>query len=123
MNWEFWRWSKSLPGVQISKLTPFYNFLAYVFLSTPPIKTPTVFEWNSIIYLATLYICKANSLVGVITMTPVPCFWVNYNLYKSSMHGIKKANVLPDPVLAAPITSLPFNKYGRVLAWICVILS
>ena len=32
------------------------------------------------------------------------------------MAGIKKAIVLPDPVLAAPMTSLHFNKCGIVLA-------
>jgi hypothetical protein len=35
---------------------------------------------------------------------------VKLYLYNNSIAGIKKANVFPDPVFAAPKTSLPFNK-------------
>lgn len=53
--------------------------------------------------------------MGVIIITPVPFLEVKLALYKSSTAGIKKARVFPDPVLAAPKTSLPFNKWGMVL--------
>ena len=52
--------------------------------------------------------------------TPVPCLGVNYALYSISTAGSMNARVLPDPVLAAPRTSLPFNMWGIDLAWISV---
>jgi hypothetical protein len=48
--------------------------------------------------------------------TPVPCLGVNYALYKSSTAGSMKAIVLPEPVLAAPRTSLPLRICGIDLA-------
>lgn len=71
--------------------------------------------------LDTSNICYANSLVGVMTMMPVPFFWVKLLLYSSSNAGIRNASVLPDPVLAAPNTSLPLRRCGIVLAWMWVI--
>jgi hypothetical protein len=41
---------------------------------------------------------------------------VNIALYNNSTAGIIKARVLPEPVFAAPNTSLPFNMCGIDLA-------
>ena len=43
---------------------------------------------------------------------PVPCLVSNLLLANNSIAGIKNANVLPEPVLAAPNKSRPFNKWG-----------
>jgi hypothetical protein len=43
------------------------------------------------------------------TKTPVPFFYVNIALWSISIAGIMKAIVFPEPVLAAPSTSLPFK--------------
>jgi hypothetical protein len=58
----------------------------------------------------------ASSLVGAIIKTPVPFYYVNLALYNNSAAGIMNANVFPDPVLAAPRTSLPFKICGIDLA-------
>lgn len=62
--------------------------------------------------MATSNIVVANSLVGAIIMTPVPFFYVKCALSKSSRAGIRKAKVFPEPVFAAPKTSLPFKRCG-----------
>lgn len=46
------------------------------------------------------------------TTTPAPLRGLNLSLYKSSTAGIKKARVLPEPVLAAPRTSFPVKSGG-----------
>ena len=40
-------------------------------------------------------------------MTPVPKDYVKFALWRSSIAGIKKAKVFPEPVLAEPRMSLP----------------
>lgn len=58
----------------------------------------------------------ASSLVGQMTTTPVPLRGAKWILYNDSTAGTKKARVLPEPVLAAPRTSLPNKSGGIVLA-------
>lgn len=58
----------------------------------------------------------ANSLVGAITNTPVPFLGVNEALKSISTAGTINAKVLPDPVFAAPKTSLPLRIWGIDLA-------
>lgn len=89
MNFEFCKWSKSLPGVQISKLTPFYSLKLSIFLFIPPISSPIVLLWNSPIFLATSNTWIANYLVGKITITPVPLICLNSSSLNFSKHGMR----------------------------------
>lgn len=75
-----------------------------------------VCEWNSINSLATPKICSASSRVGVMMIAPVPFLGLNFNECSISMAGRRKARVLPEPVFAAPSTSLPANRGGIVRA-------
>jgi hypothetical protein len=68
--------------------------------------------------MANWHTCIASSLVGLITMTFVPFLGRHQAKCIISIAGNKKARVLPEPVCAAPITSLPCNKRGMALAWI-----
>ena len=68
----FCKWSSRRPGVAISKLTPLESFSASALLLAPPMTTPYVCEWWAISSRATPKICRANSRVGEIIMTPVP---------------------------------------------------
>ena len=61
----------------------------------------------------------ASSLVGQITITPVPFLGKKWELQSSSIAGTRKARVFPEPVLAEPITSLCSIRCGIDLAWIC----
>lgn len=53
-------------------------------------------------------------------MTPVPFLELKDALCRSSMHGMRKARVFPDPVLAAPMRSFPDRRGGMAIDWICV---
>ena len=66
------RWSSNLPGVAISKLTPFCRRSASPFLLAPPITIPNVWLWYLSKSRATPYVWRESSLVGEIMMTPVP---------------------------------------------------
>ena len=48
---------------------------------------------------------------------------MNLSLYTSSTAGMRKARVLPDPVLKAPTRSWHSSRCGMVWAWISVMLS
>ena len=48
---------------------------------------------------------------------------MNLSELSISTTGIRKANVFPDPVLAAPKTSRPANSGGIARCWISVIVS
>ena len=50
-------------------------------------------------------------------MTPVPFLGMNLSLKISSTAGMRKAKVLPEPVLAEPTRSRPSSKWGMVLAY------
>lgn len=77
INLEFCKWSSNLPGVQINKLTPFYNRMLSIFLFIPPISKPIVLLWNSPNFLATSNTWIASYRVGKITITPVPFICLN----------------------------------------------
>ena len=49
-------------------------------------------------------------------MIPVPFMGLNLSRWRSSMEGMRKARVLPEPVRAAPRTSLPVRRTGIDLA-------
>ncbi len=118
----FYRWSNKRPGVAIITFTPLYNLIASYFLFAPPINKPRVLLWKWFSSTDTSNVYYASSRVGDSIIIAVPFIYVNYALYINSNAGIKKPKVLPDPVFAAPKTSLPFNKWGIDLAWIWVIL-
>lgn len=125
------RWSSKRPGVAISRFTPFVILSASALRFAPPITMPNVCEWCAIRSFATPNIWRANSLVGVMTIMPVPIpksqrldergrrtkrklpfTGLNFNLCSSSIAGIRNAKVFPDPVRAAPSTSFPANSIG-----------
>ncbi len=56
----------------------------------------------------------ANSRVGEIMIAPVPLRGINRSLYINSTTGIRKANVLPEPVLAEASKSLKLLKKKRI---------
>lgn len=62
--------------------------------------------------------CKANSLVGRIISALVPTI-LECSL-SLLIKGIRKAAVLPEPVLEHAITSLPYIILGIALLWIGV---
>ena len=72
--------------------------------------------------LATPNICRASSRVGDTTITPVPLRGLNRSADSISTAGIRKASVLPEPVFAAPKTSLPASRGGMPRCWISVIV-
>ncbi len=100
------RWSKSLPGVATMILVPLVSLMDSVFLLEPPMIRLEVLLVNLVRSYKTSKICWASSLTGEIIMIPVPSFWVNLILSRTSRAGTKNAKVLPDPVLAAPTRSL-----------------
>ena len=68
------RWSSNLPGVAINILTPLQSFSASVLRLAPPITIPNVWWWYLSSSLATPYVCSESSLIGEITITPVPAY-------------------------------------------------
>ena len=56
-------------------------------------------------------------------MIPVPFMGLNLSRWRSSTEGMRKARVLPEPVRAAPRTSLPVRRTGIDLAWTGVIVA
>ncbi len=62
--------------------------------------------------LATPKICSASSRVGEMMMAPVPFLGLNLSLCSISMAGMRNESVLPEPVCAAPSTSLPAMSGG-----------
>lgn len=105
-----WRWSKSLPGVAMSIFTPVASFWASTCRLTPPIIKPWVWEWYFSSSFTTPNVCIESSLVGEITITPVPFLGENLSLYISSTAGMRNAKVLPLPVFADTTASLN-NKW------------
>ena len=55
-------------------------------------------------------------------MIPVPFMGLNLSRWRSSIAGMRKARVLPEPVRAAPRTSLPVRRTGMDFAWTGVIV-
>ena len=62
----------------------------------------------------------ANSRVGEMIKAPRPSNSDHCRRYSSSRTGMRKASVLPLPVLAAPRQSAPLRARGIALAWISV---
>ncbi len=89
MNLEFCKWSKSLPGVQIRRLTPFSNLKLSIFLFIPPISSPMVLLWNSPTFFATSKTWIASYLVGNMMITPVPLICLNSSYLSFSKQGIR----------------------------------
>jgi len=74
-----------------------------------------IFESNAYIY------ARTSSRVGDIISAPNPSCGPQLLRYKISRTGIRKHNVLPLPVRAAPRTSVPFSETGKLFAWTSVI--
>lgn len=121
------------------RLTPFCSLSTSALLFAPPITIPNVCEWCDMSSFATPKIWRASSRVGDTMTIPVPIYTstiskvahiercksvplrgLNFILCSNSMAGIKKARVFPEPVLAAPSTSLPASSGGIALSWIGV---
>ena len=76
--------------------------------SRPPVTARTLISLSPVIFFSSLATCWDNSRVGVITSA------CTYGLVVSifSTKGTKNAKVLPVPVCALAITSLPAYKAG-----------
>mmetsp|Transcript_15877 Transcript_15877/g.23911 ORF Transcript_15877/g.23911 Transcript_15877/m.23911 type:complete len:253 (+) Transcript_15877:1005-1763(+) len=105
--------SINLPGVAITISGASLSAFAICHLPSPPYTAHTLILNTLANFLASEYICVVSSLVGESTrpIGPSPssiCGW-------SSMWiiiGHKKLRVLPEPVLANPMISLPLNAAG-----------
>lgn len=137
-------WSKR-PGVHITMLHWSIRFLSN-FKSFPPITRPAEISWCWPTLRSVSYIWYASSLVGVIINAPRPSNLDHCLQYKASKAcnkithrllyiilkiytweidivytGIRKANVLPLPVFAAPKISLPCKARPMLCLWMSVI--
>mmetsp|Transcript_14927 Transcript_14927/g.42405 ORF Transcript_14927/g.42405 Transcript_14927/m.42405 type:complete len:207 (-) Transcript_14927:279-899(-) len=84
----------------------------YIATHRKPMHWPNRFASSSV--------CCASSRVGDITSKPGPeRSGLTPNFCISANAGSRKANVLPLPVAAIPITSLFCIASGQVYAWIC----
>ena len=88
--------------------------------SLPPMTSPAEKVWYGPILRRTSKIWIASSRVGDITRAPRPSDGPHLLRYKISRTGVRKASVLPDPVRAAPSTSLPLSEIGSDFAWMSV---
>ena len=89
--------------------------------SLPPITRPALNECLLPAFLSTSKICRASSRVGEMTRAPRPSMGVHCRRYSVSSTGMMNESVLPEPVLAAPRTSLPARASGSAPRWISVI--
>lgn len=112
----FAKWSASLPGVPTTTCGFLLKAIAYDTISNPPTSTAVlkpIFAPKASNYSA---ICTQSSLVGDITQAKN-----GYGLSRSFwITGIAKEAVLPEPVSASPMMSLPLRVYGSESAWILV---
>ena len=108
-------WSITRPGVPTIICTPDFKDLICLTISCPPYTGNTLM---SLMYLASFLIssatCTASSLVGQST---IACGFLTSGLIFCNI-GIEYAAVLPVPVCACPITSIPSNTAG--MACVCI---
>mmetsp|Transcript_42269 Transcript_42269/g.51997 ORF Transcript_42269/g.51997 Transcript_42269/m.51997 type:complete len:253 (-) Transcript_42269:107-865(-) len=119
-TWPPSRKSFKRPGHATMVCTPHRYFLYWSFFGAPPYMATTLKPMAEPKRSASASVCCASSLVGDITRSPGPCLsglWPCLRI--SQKAGNKKASVLPLPVAAMPITSLPWRASGQVNAWIC----
>eukprot|EP00697_Spironema_sp_BW2_P003779 gnl/Spiro4/15031_TR8101_c0_g1_i1.p2 gnl/Spiro4/15031_TR8101_c0_g1~~gnl/Spiro4/15031_TR8101_c0_g1_i1.p2 ORF type:complete len:134 (+),score=1.94 gnl/Spiro4/15031_TR8101_c0_g1_i1:41-403(+) len=101
-------WCTSLPGVATMMCGFLARAIAWDMMSIPPTKTTHLRLMEDPKASNCSPICIANSLVGANITAYSGCGLSN----KVCKMGNAKAPVLPDPVCANPIISLPFNAYG-----------
>src|SRR5712692_6906575 len=87
-------------------------------MPTPPITTAERTPWSLPKRTASSPICSASSLVGASTRARGPC--ARGPCESRSRMGKRNAAVLPVPVAAQPITSLPSIAGGMARAWMGV---
>jgi len=92
------------------RLTSFASFSASAWRFAPQMTMPYVCEWRAMSSRATPNIWRASSLVGDITITPVPFQGLNRKELRPSTAGIKNDSVLPDLVFTAFRISRPASK-------------
>ncbi len=120
-------WSSRRPGVATSTSTPFLSSSVCGFMSMPPNTTVL----RSLVYFAYWAICwatwSASSRVG--KSTNARTGWrageaevFSWRISRCS-NGSENAAVLPVPVWAAPMTSLPVRTTGMACAWMGVMDS
>ena len=120
-------WSSSRPGVATSTSTPFFSSSVCGFMSMPPNTTVL----RSLVCLAYSAICcatwSASSRVGSNTSARTGWRAGEAELFsclsRRCSNGSENAAVLPVPVCAAPITSLPVSTTGMACAWMGVMFS
>ena len=100
-------WSFKRPGVPMIKRGFFLSFLSWSCINLPPTISAEGISLPAESSPKTLYICWASSLVGATIRQRASSFFL-----KISRRGIVKAAVLPLPVCAEAITSLPLSTNG-----------
>lgn len=108
----------NLPGVAMITSGFDANDSNYPIIWCPPSIRVWLRSVNLVNCFNTDEVCKANSLVGRIISALVPTI-LECSL-SLLIKGIRKAAVLPEPVLEHAITSLPYIILGIALLWIGV---
>ncbi|KAH3660508.1 hypothetical protein OGAPHI_007094 [Ogataea philodendri] len=112
--------SRNRPGVAMITLGLSPSKRSCFWIDSPPVKDITDFSGSGV-YLNNCWRCfitwLASSLVGV---KMIPFGWSFLVASAFSRIGIPYANVLPDPVMAFPITSFSSMARGIVVFWISV---
>lgn len=118
------RMSIMRPGVQTTISAPRFSSVIWFATPEPPYTATTSMLCTLQNFLVSLLICCTSSLVGATTraMGPSPCCKGGWSLMCLSM-GSTKARVLPEPVSAMPMQSLPDMMIGRAWAWMGIGLS
>ena len=103
------------PGVATTRSHPLWSAARCGSYETPPTRTVAVWPVRAQMAVATSSIWAASSRVGVTTSMRGPCPWRAWP--SRSSVGSRKAAVLPVPVCAAAMTSVPARTAGIDAAW------
>ena len=109
--------SSSRPGVAIISLAPARTACSWSRSEVPPISKAAAGSRLPRSCSYCLPICSANSRVGTSTNASSFASFVSNSL---SMTGSRKARVLPVPVWAVAMMSLPRTACGMAAAWTSV---
>mmetsp|Transcript_7300 Transcript_7300/g.29265 ORF Transcript_7300/g.29265 Transcript_7300/m.29265 type:complete len:271 (-) Transcript_7300:97-909(-) len=123
LSWKprvFSMWSRRRPGVATRMPQPPARRRASAFMLVPPMTTTVDTPCGPPITSASRRICSASSRVGEMTRTPMPPAEAARRVLSRCTTGMRKAMVLPVPVRACAIMSLPSSASGSAAAWMAV---
>lgn len=108
----FYKWYRSLPGVENKIFTPFLSRFFSWLVCYPPINKPGTINGHFLRHL-NVYFCPwiHNSRLGHIISIAVPnyLFVITFLARYWLIRGIRYANVFPLPVAALTITFYPLK--------------